>query len=139
MTNIENLLLSDLFTIYLTFSGILLSLITLLYSFINGKRSEIELCAEAIKSGIKDPMMKKRQRNLAQQIKQLSRLNNKFFVLILLSLAACIISWVSIRFIPYNYHSGILFLLVFISIIIGFLTVKTMWKLYLQYKDDIKI
>ena len=43
MNNMCDLLLSDAFTLYLTLSGILVSLITLLYSFLNGKRSELEV------------------------------------------------------------------------------------------------
>ena len=103
-TNLFESLLSDAFTIYLTFSGILLSLITLLYSFINGKRSELELCAEATKAGIKDPLMKKRQNNLIMQIKRISKINRMIFIVLLLSMAACAISWVTIRFIQNNYY-----------------------------------
>ena len=61
MNNMCDLLLSDAFTLYLTLSGILVSLITLVYSFLSGKRSELELCAEALKSGHNDPLIKKRQ------------------------------------------------------------------------------
>ena len=75
MNNMCDLLLSDAFTLYLTLSGILVSLITLLYSFLNGKRSELELCAEALKSGHNDPLMRRRQCLLIHQILKLSKIN----------------------------------------------------------------
>lgn len=44
-------LLNDAWTVYMTFSGILISIITLLYSVILGKRSELEVYAEQTKLG----------------------------------------------------------------------------------------
>ena len=75
MNNMCDLLLSDAFTLYLTLSGILVSLITLLYSFLNGKRSELELCAEALKAGHNDPLMRRRQCLLIHQILKLLKIN----------------------------------------------------------------
>lgn len=40
---------SDLWTLYLTFIGILLSILTLLYSFVLSKKDELKLIAEQIK------------------------------------------------------------------------------------------
>ena len=51
---------SDLWTLYLTLIGILLSILTLLYSFIIGKKDELKLIAELIKlDGKKHITMKK--------------------------------------------------------------------------------
>ena len=52
-------LLNDAWTVYMTFSGILISIITLLYSVILGKRSELEIYAEQAKLGHSDPLMRK--------------------------------------------------------------------------------
>lgn len=139
MTNMYYLLLSDAYTIYLTFSGILISVITLLYSFINGKRSELELCAEASKSGLNDPIMRKRQSNLIQQIRKLSRINKNVFIVLLLSIAACIISWISLRFVSDKFHIGILYIIGGFTLLIGVVTFKMVHKLYLHYKNDITI
>ena len=46
-------LLNDAWTVYLTFCGILVSIITLLYSFIMGKRNELYIYAEQSKLGSK--------------------------------------------------------------------------------------
>lgn len=139
MSNICDLLLSDAFTIYLAFSGILLSLITLLYSFIIGKRSELELCAEASKFGQNNPLMKKKQSNLIRQIKNISKINKKVFIVLLLSLKACVISWVSIRFVSDNYYVSSLCLIGFLTLLIAIIMIKMVWELYLQYKNDIKL
>lgn len=54
MSNMEangiySLLLNDAWTVYMTFCGILISIITLLYSVTLGKRSELEVYAEQAK------------------------------------------------------------------------------------------
>lgn len=139
MNNLYYSLLSDAFTIYMTFSGILISLLTLLYSFIIGKRSELELCAETLKIGNNDPLIKKKQDNLIQQIKKLVRINNSVFIVLILSLIACIVSWVSIRFVPDYYHFGALFLIGAISLIIISMTINMGRKLHINYKNDIKL
>ena len=139
MNNLYYSLLSDAFTIYMTFSGILISLLTLLYSFIIGKRSELELCAETLKIGNNDPLIKKKQDNLIQQIKKLVRINNSVFIVLILSLIACVVSWVSIRFVPDYYHFGALFLIGAISLIIISMTINMGRKLHINYKNDIKL
>lgn len=129
-------LLSDAFTIYLTLSGILVSLITLLYSFLNGKRSELELCAEALKSGHNDPLMRRRQRLLIHQICNLSKINKKVFIVFLMSVIACIISWASLRFLPNSLHSDALWIVGFFTLLVGAMTSYMARKMYLHYKKD---
>lgn len=53
-------LLNDAWTVYMTFCGILISIITLLYSVILGKRSELEVYAEQAKLGLSGPQMRRR-------------------------------------------------------------------------------
>ena len=136
MNNMCDLLLSDAFTLYLTLSGILVSLITLLYSFLNGKRSELELCAEALKSGHNDPLMRRRQCLLIHQILKLSKINEIVFVIFLMSILACIISWASLRFLPDNFHLGALWIVGVFTLIVGAMTLYLTRKLYLHYKKD---
>ena len=131
-----DLLLSDAFTIYLTLCGILVSLITLLYSFLNGKRSELELCAEALKAGHNDPLMRRRQSLLIHQIRKLSRINEKVFIIFLMSVIACIISWISLRFLPDSFHLGALWIEGVFTLLVGAMTLNMARKLYLHYKKD---
>lgn len=136
MNNMCDSLLSDAFTIYLTLSGILVSLITLLYSFLNGKRSELELCAEALKFGHNDPLMKRRQSLLIHQIHNLSK-NSKFvFIIFLMSVFACIISWASLRFLPDSLHFGALGIVGVFTLLVGVMTSSMARKIYLNYKKD---
>lgn len=129
-------LLSDAFTICLTLSGILVSLITLIYSFLNGKRSELELCAEALKFGHNDPLMNRRQSLLIYQIHKLSRINETNFIIFLMSVIACIISWASLRFLPDSFHFGALCIVGVFTLTIGAMTLNMARKLYLHYKKD---
>lgn len=136
MNNLCDSLLSDAFTVYLTLSGILVSLITLLYSFLNGKRSELELCAEALKSGHNDPLMRRRQNLLIHQIRKLSKDNGKIFIILLMSIIACIVSWASLRFLPNILHLSALCIVGVFSLLIGAMTLYMARKLYLYYKKD---
>ena len=139
MNNMCDSLLNDAFTIYLTFSGILVSLITLVYSFLSGKRSELELCAEALKFGHNDPLIKKRKNNLLRQIRKLSGINEKLFILFLMSVFVCIISWASLRFLPCRFHIGALWIVGVLTFLIGTMTLNMARKLYLHYKIDATI
>lgn len=136
MNNMCYNLLSDAFTIYLTLSGILVSLITLLYSFLNGKRSELELCAEALKAGHNDPLMRRRQSILTHQIHKLSKDNKNLFIIFLMSVIACVISWASLRFLPDVFHLDALCIVGVFTLLIGFMTLFMARKLYLYYKKD---
>ena len=69
MSNMEtnefySTLLNDAWTVYMTFCGILISIITLLYSVILGKRSELEVYAEQAKLGHSDPLMRRRHQDV---------------------------------------------------------------------------
>lgn len=136
MNNMCDSLLSDAFTIYLTLSGILVSLITLLYSFLNGKRSELELCAGALKAGHNDPLMRRRQSLLIHQIRKLSKETEKIFIIFLMSVIACVISWASLRFLPDIFHLGALRIVGVFTLLIGAMTLFMARKLYLYYKKD---
>lgn len=139
MNNMCDLLLSDAFTLYLTLSGILVSLITLVYSFLSGKRSELELCAEALKSGHNDPLIKKRQTILLRQIRKLSGINEKVFIIFLMSVLGCILSWASLRFLPCRFHIGALWIVGVLTLLVGAMSLNMARKLYLHYKMDTTI
>ena len=132
-------LLTDLWTIYLTFSGILISIITLLYSFIMGKRSELELYVEQIKQGNIDPLLKKRQKLSIEMIRKMVSINKCIFCTLCISILNCFLSWVAIRFIPQSFLEGAFYLIIALSLFIIVLTVCQVRKLYKQYSQDTKI
>lgn len=132
-------LLNDAWTIYLTFSGILISIITLLYSFIMGKRSELEFYAEQIKLGNTDPLLSKRQKFTIKVIKKMVYVNKWIFCILCISVFNCSLSWVAIRFIPQEFIKGPLYVVMVLSLFIIVLSACQGYNLYKQYLQDTKI
>lgn len=132
-------LLTDAWTIYLTFCGILISIITLLYSFIMGKRSELELYVEQIKQGNTDPLLKKKQKLMIEMIRRISSINKWIFCVLCISILNCILSWVAIRFIPKGLIKSFLCLIIVLSLFIIIVSICQARQLYKQYMQDTKI
>lgn len=133
---------SDLWTLYLTLIGILLSILTLLYSFIIGKKDELKLIAEQIKSNDKGPLVDQRKKFAISYIKRLSGINKKCFVLLLISITMDALCWVGMRLSFIFDDIILLWLLVVIivfTILIGGYTVYLGCKLIKQYMSDTKI
>jgi len=132
-------ILTDIWTIYLTFSGILISIITLLYSFIMGKRSELELYVEQIKQGNTDPLLKKRQKLMIEMIRKMVSINRWIFCILCISILNCFLCWIAIRIVPQNFMKGILYITIVLSLFIITVTICQVRKLYKQYLQDTKI
>ena len=133
---------SDLWTLYLTLIGILLSILTLLYSFIIGKKDELKLIAEVIKLDGITPLVNQRKNFAISYIRRLSGINKKCFVLLLISITMDVLCWVGMR-LSFFFDNTILFWLLVITILftilIGGYTVYLGYKLIKQYISDTKI
>lgn len=133
---------SDLWTLYLTLIGILLSILTLLYSFIIGKKDELKLIAELIKLKNLTPLVNQRKNFAISYIRRLSGINKKCFVLLLISITMDVLCWVGMR-LSFFFDNTILFWLLVITILftilIGGYTVYLGYKLIKQYISDTKI
>lgn len=133
---------SDLWTLYLTLIGILLSILTLLYSFIIGKKDELKLIAELIKLDGITPLVNQRKNFAISYIRRLSGINKKCFVLLLISITMDVLCWVGMR-LSFFFDNTILFWLLVITILftilIGGYTVYLGYKLIKQYISDTKI
>lgn len=133
---------SDLWTLYLTLIGILLSILTLLYSFIIGKKDELKLIAELIKLDGITPLVNQRKIFAISYIRRLSGINKKCFVLLLISITMDVLCWVGMR-LSFFFDNTILFWLLVITILftilIGGYTVYLGYKLIKQYISDTKI
>ena len=138
ITSFYTLLLNDAWTIYMTFSGILISIMTLLYSVILGKRSELELYAKLQKEDELDPLLKRKQHIAVEVVKRLTRINTWAFVILCISLFNCIFSWISFRFLKANQGVS-LYLVGLLTFIIIITTIGLLRKLYSQYKQDTKV
>lgn len=133
---------SDLWTLYLTLIGILLSILTLLYSFIIGKKDELKLVVEQIKLDGATPLVNQRKNFAISYIRRLSGINKKCFLLLLISIIMDVLCWVGMR-LSFIFDNTILLWLLVITIIftilIGGYTVYLGYKLIKQYISDTKI
>lgn len=132
-------LLTDIWTFYLTFSGIMISIMTLLYSFIMNKRAELELHADQLKKGNNDPIMKRRQNLAIKYIKKLKKVNNWCFIVFCMSVFSYLISWACLRFLPTSYYTIILYIIGILSFIIVIGSILLFYRIVIQYKNDTKI
>ena len=132
-------LLTDSWTFYLAFCGILVSVITLLYSFILGKKAELEVYAEQAKLGNNDPLLKRRQRVAVAYIGKLASINKWCAFLLGMSFISCITSWICIRFVPTDHYFTVLLFIGVITLLMIAGTLGLIRRLYRQYKDDIKL
>ena len=132
-------LLNDAWTVYLTFCGILVSIITLLYSFIMGKRNELYIYAEQSKLGSKDPLNKKRQMSASKYIKQMKSIIKWCVIMLVMSFSSCFISWLCIRFLTKELYLEVLLIIVVLTLLIIAGTLGLLRRLIRQYNVDTKI
>ena len=132
-------LLNDAWTVYLTFCGILVSIITLLYSFIMGKRNELYIYAEQSKLGSKDPLIKKRQMSASKYIKQMKSIIKWYVIMLVMSFSSCFISWLCIRFLTKELYLEVLLIIVVLTLLIIAGTLGLIRRLIRQYNVDTKI
>lgn len=132
-------LLNDAWTVYLTFCGILVSIITLLYSFIMGKRNELYIYAEQSKLGSKDPLIKKRQMSSSKYIKQMKSIIKWCVIMLVMSFSSCFISWLCIRFLTKELYLEVLLIIVVLTLLIIAGTLGLIRRLIRQYNVDTKI
>lgn len=132
-------LLNDAWTVYLTFCGILVSIITLLYSFIMGKRNELYIYAEQSKLGSKDPLIKKRQMSVSKYIKQMNSIIKWCVIMLVMSFSSCFISWLCIRFLTKELYLEVLLIIVVLTLLIIAGTLGLIRRLIRQYNVDTKI
>lgn len=132
-------LLNDAWTVYLTFCGILVSIITLLYSFIMGKRNELYIYAEQSKLGSKDPLIKKRQMSASKYIKQMKSIIKWCVIMLVMSFSSCFISWLCIRFLTKELYFEVLLIIVVLTLLIIAGTLGLIRRLIRQYNVDTKI
>lgn len=133
---------SDLWTLYLTLIGVFLSILTLFYSFIIGKKDELKFIVEHIKLNGITPLINQRKNFAISYIRRLSSINKKCFQLLVISIVMDILCWVGMRFSLFLDNTILLWLLVItiiITTLIGGYSIYLGYKLIKQYVSDIKI
>lgn len=136
---ILNNCLSDFGTFYITVSGILLSIFTLIYSFIKNKKNELKIISERIKLGDNDPINKQRHKFATEYFLSLVRLNKKCIYLLSSTTFFTIFSYIG-KYFQDKMILEMLFLIISIFtiffIIIG---IRFAIKIIKLYKNDINI
>ncbi len=131
--------LSDLWTLYLTFIGILLSLFTLLYSFILSKRDELKIIAEQIKLGDKSPLIIQKRKFAIAYIKRLVNINKQCFCILLISIVLVSCSWIGMRLLNDGMRFWALVIILIITLFVVGYIIYLAIKIRKQYYHDIKI
>lgn len=136
-TELINSLFSDIWTLLLTFIGILLSILTLLYSFILSKRDELKIINEKIRLGDKDPLTLQRKGFSTRYIKKLKSINKDCFTLLILSSISAIFCWLGMRI--FNSSKATIWIFYFVAITTVIIICYLLWvtiKVIKQYKTD---
>ena len=131
--------LSDLWSLYLAMIGCLVSVFTLLYSFIISKKGELKMFTEQLNHGDKSPTIVQRQRFAMSYIKRM----NKALELCLILLIGCIFlatgSWVGLRILNEKAQKLTLYIVAVLPFFVLVLMIILCVKVYKQYKKDVKI
>lgn len=133
---------SDLWTLYLTLIGILLSILTLLYSFILSKKDELKLTVEQIRINGITPLINQRKSFAISYIRRLADINKKCFGLLFTAIIMDIFCWCGMR-LSFIFDNTILFWMLVVAIgftiLIGGYVLHLGYKLVQQYQSDSKI
>lgn len=130
---------SDLWTLHLTFIGILLSLLTLLYSFILSKKDELKLVTEQIKLGDKSPLVIQKKNFAIAYIKRLVNINCQCFYILLCSIFLALCSWIGMRFLNKCISFWVLVIIAALTIIVIGYIIYLAIRILKQYKKDTMI
>lgn len=129
---------SDLWTINLTFVSILLSIITLLYSFIFSKRSELVELSEQLKYTGNINMIIRRN-IILKYIRRLIKINQDCFYLLLCSAILTCSSWVGMRLLTAEVKKIALFAVAGLTLSFLICFICLLGKIYKQYMKDVDL
>src|SRR5947208_26818 len=92
-------ILSDIWSVELTFLAVYLTLFTVIYSFILNKRDELIIISQQLKNGETNPLLKQRETFHRKYILRLKKVNRHLINLIIGSFLLVIVSWIADRII----------------------------------------
>lgn len=132
--------LYDLWTLYLTSIGVLLSILTLLYSFILGKKDELKVISEQIKLNGSGPIINQKKNFATSYIRRLVNINRHCFVLLIVATFIDVSCWIGAR-LPFNESIKFWLLMVVLgmTIMVCVYVIYIGYKLIKQYVSDTKI
>lgn len=132
-------ILGDLFSVYIALFGCLVSVFTLLYSFMIAKKDDLKIYADLQAHGDKSPTIIQRQRFAANYIRRMNKALNLCIKLMLCSALLSFASWIGVRFLEGDAKIILLYIVggftLLFCIFISILCVKV----FRQYLDDVSI
>jgi hypothetical protein len=142
--NIEqiNNILNDLWNFHLVLFGIALTIFTLLYSFILGKREELRGISEQVKLGVNSPLLSQKESFAIKYITRLKSANKHTALTILITFIFFVFSWISHRLVSdcyLQYKKTAVFLVASLTFIIIIYFIFIFIKIYQYYKAETKI
>lgn len=137
--NIVTLLLNDMWTIHLTIVGIMVSVITLLYSLALGKAGEMKAQVDNIKHGSKDPLIIAQKNFSIKYIKETKKTICACIIILSCSIFNTALCWAGWRFFNMVIKTYILYVTLAVSLIIVMTFVYSIIRLAKQYHKDIVI
>ncbi|SEN31394.1 hypothetical protein SAMN04487902_11177 [Prevotella sp. ne3005] len=130
---------SDLWTLHLTMTGCLVSVFTLLYSFLISKKGELKIYTEQLNHGDKSPTNIQKQRFAVRYIKKMSKAINLCLILLIGCVCLAIGSWVGLRLLSDNSQFFLLCIVGLLTILVLISMFYLCVKVYSQYRKDARL
>lgn len=131
--------LSDLWSLHLAMIGCLVSVFTLLYSFLISKKGELKIFSEQLYYGDKSPTNIQKQRFAASYIKRMSKAVNLCLVLLISCVCLAIGSWVGLRLLNEKSQIVLLYIVGLLTILVLASMIYLCVKVYTQYRKDVRL
>lgn len=128
--------LGDLFSVYISILGCLVSVFTLLYSFVITRKDDLKMYADLQAQGDKSPSIIQRQRFAINYIKRMRRALNLCLKLILCSTILSIACWVGERFLSDRTQIIMICIIGSLTLIFCIFIVVLCVKVIRQYRND---
>ena len=130
---------SDLWSLYLAMIGCLVSVFTLLYSFLISKKGDLKLFAEQISKGDKSPTIQQRQRFATSYIRRIEKAANLCLILLGYCIVLTIVCWIGARILVGKPQQVAFVVIASLTILLFVSLVILSVKIIRQYKKDAKI
>ena len=131
--------LSDLWSLHLAMIGCLVSVFTLLYSFIISKKEDLKLFVEQINRGGKSPTVLQKWYFAANYIRRMSRVANYCLILLACSVLFAIGSWCGLRILEGRSQRVALTIICLLTVLVFAFIIYLCVKVLKQYRDDTRI
>ena len=139
MLNID-IILNDLWNIFQTIIGISCSIMTLLYSFIIGKRNELKVISDSIKNNGGNPNILQNETFIKKYIYRFKKISQKWFIILIGSVLISVVIWIAERInLDFAFKKYLIIGIIVLSITLILYILYTAISLIRLYISDTKI